>query len=204
MQVIAVETDFPEGKAMRINMPVTGIEHNMKAGDTIVSTTDTRGIITHVNDTFVAISGYTRDELVGSPQSLVRHPDMPAEAFKDLWDTIQAERPWVGLVKNRCKNGDHYWVEAHITPIRQGGRTSGFLSVRRQTKRIPGFRVETMLNGRVSQLFEDETLKAAYAEPFKYNRVFDTSPAVLCTCRPAWAILASPAGTGAGDEWEEF
>ena len=120
---------------MRVNMPVTGIEHNMKAGDTIVSTTDARGIITHVNDTFVAISGYTRDELLGSPQNLVRHPDMPAEAFKELWDTIQAERPWVGLVKNRCKNGDHYWVEAHITPIRQNGQTSGFLSVRRQPSR---------------------------------------------------------------------
>ncbi len=181
---------------MRINMPVTGIEHNMKAGVTIVSTTDTRGIITHVNDTFAAISGYTRDERVGSPQNLVRHPD--------LWDPIQAGRPWVGLVKNRCKNGDHYWVEAHITPIRQRGQTSGFLSVRHQTKRIHGFRVETMLGERVSRLFEDETLKAAYAEPFKNNRVFDTSPAVLCTARPGRSTLAAPSGTGSGDEWEEF
>jgi len=120
---------------MRVNMPLTGVERTMREGETIVSTTDARGIINHVNDTFVSISGFTRDELLGSPQNIVRHPDMPAEAFKDLWDTLQAGRPWVGLVKNRCKNGDHYWVEAHITPLRQNGQISGYLSVRRKPGR---------------------------------------------------------------------
>ncbi len=120
---------------MRVNMPVTGIERTMREGETIVSTTDIRGNITHVNDAFVRISGFTRDELLGSPQNIVRHPDMPAAAFKELWDHLQADKPWVGLVKNRCKNGDHYWVDAHITPLREGGRVTGFLSVRRQPSR---------------------------------------------------------------------
>ncbi|MDP2433566.1 MAG: Tar ligand binding domain-containing protein, partial [Pseudomonadota bacterium] len=120
---------------MRVNMPVTGVERLMREGETIVSTTDARGVITHVNDTFVSISGFTRDELLGSPQNIVRHPDMPAEAFKDLWDNLQAGRPWVGVVKNRSKNGDHYWVEAHVTPLRQNGQTTGYLSVRRKPER---------------------------------------------------------------------
>ncbi|HNO89338.1 MAG TPA: Tar ligand binding domain-containing protein, partial [Rhodocyclaceae bacterium] len=129
---------------MRVNMPVTGVERQMRDGETIVSTTDTRGVITHVNDTFVAISGFSRDELIGAPQNIVRHPDMPAAAFKDLWDTIQAGRPWVGMVKNRCKNGDHYWVEAHVAPIRQSGQITGFLSVRRKPARDQVGRAETL------------------------------------------------------------
>jgi methyl-accepting chemotaxis protein len=129
---------------MRVNMPVTGVERQMRDGETIVSTTDTRGVITHVNDTFVEISGFSRDELLGAPQNIVRHPDMPAAAFKDLWDTIQAGRPWVGLVKNRCKNGDHYWVEAHVAPIRQSGQVTGFLSVRRRPGRDQVAQAETL------------------------------------------------------------
>ncbi|MBM4180630.1 MAG: Tar ligand binding domain-containing protein, partial [Betaproteobacteria bacterium] len=129
---------------MRVNMPVTGVERQMRDGETIVSTTDTRGVITHVNDTFVAISGFTRDELMGAPQNIVRNPDMPAAAFKDLWDTIQAGRPWVGLVKNRCKNGDHYWVEAHVTPIRQSGQITGYLSVRYKPGRDQIAQAETL------------------------------------------------------------
>jgi methyl-accepting chemotaxis protein len=117
---------------MRVNMPVTGIERPMNDGETIVSTTDSKGVITHVNDAFVRISGFSRDELLGAPQNIVRHPDMPAAAFEDLWDNLRAGRPWVGLVKNRCKNGDHYWVEAHVTPIRENGHISGYLSVRRK------------------------------------------------------------------------
>ena len=115
---------------MRVNMPVTGVERQLRDGETIVSTTDTRGVITLVNDTFVAISGFSREELLGAPQNIVRHPDMPPEAFADLWATIQAGRPWSGLVKNRCKNGDHYWVKANTTPIKEGGRITGYLSAR--------------------------------------------------------------------------
>ncbi len=120
---------------MRVNMPVTGVERMMKDGDEIISTTDTKGIITLVNRTLVEISGFAESELIGAPHNIFRHPDMPPEAFKDLWDTIQANKPWVGLVKNRCKNGDHYWVEAHVAPMWKSGQLTGYLSVRRKPSR---------------------------------------------------------------------
>ena len=129
---------------MRVNMPVTGVERVMQEGEEIISTTDLRGLITHVNRAFIEISGFTEAELIGSPQNIVRHPDMPAEAFKDLWQTIQAGKPWVGMVKNRCKNGDHYWVEAHVTPIFRGGQATGFLSVRRRPSRDQVAAAETL------------------------------------------------------------
>ncbi len=115
---------------MRMNMPVTNVERVMRDGEYIVSRTDTRGIITYVNPYFVEISGFTEAELIGAPHNIIRHPDMPAEAFKDLWETLQAGKPWTGYVKNRCKNGDHYWVLANATPIWENGQITGYLSVR--------------------------------------------------------------------------
>jgi len=115
---------------MRTNLPVTGVERVMKEGEEITSTTDLRGIITHVNRTFVEISGFTEQELIGAPHNIIRHPDMPAAGFADLWATLQKGKPWTGLVINRCKNGDHYWVKANVTPIKQGGQVTGYLSVR--------------------------------------------------------------------------
>lgn len=111
---------------MRNNQPVTGIERQYASDIAIISHTDAKGLITFVNDDFVEVSGFTQDELIGQPQNIVRHPDMPPEAFRDLWDTIKAGRPWAGLVKNRCKNGDHYWVRASVTPKLDGG----YMSVR--------------------------------------------------------------------------
>jgi PAS domain S-box-containing protein len=99
---------------MRVNMPVTGVERVMKDGATIASRTDTRGIITWVNAYFCEISGFTEAELIGAPHNIVRHPDMPAEGFKDLWDTLQKGKPWTGYVINRAKNGNHYWVKANV------------------------------------------------------------------------------------------
>ena len=111
---------------MRNNQPVSGVERHYSDDIAIISHTDEKGRITFINDDFVEISGFSPDELVGQPHNLVRHPDMPAEAFRDLWDTIKAGRPWAGIVKNRCKNGDHYWVRASVTP-KIGG---GYMSVR--------------------------------------------------------------------------
>ena len=105
------------------------------AGTVLVSKTDTKGIITYANDAFVSISGYARDELMGKSHNIVRHPDMPPQAFKWLWDTLKSERPWRGVVKNRCKNGDHYWVRATVAPIVEGGRITGYVSVRRAPTR---------------------------------------------------------------------
>lgn len=115
---------------MRNNQPVTGREFMPPADETLVSVTDTAGRITYCNPSFVAVSGFAREELLGQPHNIIRHPDMPEEAFRDLWETIQSGRPWSGLVKNRRKNGDHYWVLANATPMREGERITGYLSVR--------------------------------------------------------------------------
>ncbi|MDP2433413.1 MAG: methyl-accepting chemotaxis protein, partial [Pseudomonadota bacterium] len=115
---------------MRQNLPVTGNEYMLKDGIQIVSATDTKGIITFCNPDFIEASGFTESELMGAPHNLLRHPDMPAVAFKDLWDTLAAGHPWSGLVKNRRKNGDHYWVRAYASPIKKDGNITGYLSIR--------------------------------------------------------------------------
>jgi len=111
---------------MRNNQPVTQRENDFPATYAIVSRTDAKGVLTFVNDDFADSSGYTGKELIGQHHNIVRHPDMPSEAFRDLWDTLKAGRTWTGLVKNRCKNGDYYWVKATATPTPDGG----FMSVR--------------------------------------------------------------------------
>jgi methyl-accepting chemotaxis protein/aerotaxis receptor len=120
---------------MRDNGPVTGREIQLDDSDLIVSRTDAKGRITFVNGTFVRISGFTEAELLGAPHNLVRHPDMPAAGFADLWKTIEAGRPWEGLVKNRAKNGDHYWVRASVTPVIEQGETVGYVSIRTRPTR---------------------------------------------------------------------
>ena len=120
---------------MRLNHPVTQRENDYPADHALVSTTDLQGRITHCNRAFVEVSGYDYPELLGQPHSLVRHPDMPEEAFKDLWSTIGRGRPWSGIVKNRCKNGDHYWVQANVTPVMVDGKPAGYMSVRLKPSR---------------------------------------------------------------------
>jgi PAS domain S-box-containing protein len=115
---------------MRQNLPVTGNEYALKDGIQIVSATDTKGLITFCNPDFIEASGYSEAELMGAPHNILRHPDMPAVAFKDLWDTVAAGHPWSGLVKNRRKNGDHYWVRAYASPIKTDGQITGYLSIR--------------------------------------------------------------------------
>ncbi|WPC67035.1 methyl-accepting chemotaxis protein [Rhodoferax ferrireducens] len=115
---------------MRMNLPVTQREFDYPAEHMLVSTTDSKGFITHCNRAFVAVSGYTYDELIGQNHNLVRHPDMPAAAFKDLWSSVGRGQPWTGMVKNRSKNGDHYWVQANVTPIMENGKPRGYMSVR--------------------------------------------------------------------------
>lgn len=115
---------------MKINHPVTQNEVVIPDGMTIVTKTDLKGSITFANDDFCTISGFEYDELVGQNHNLVRHPDMPREAFADLWHTLKSRRPWSGLVKNRCKNGDYYWVKAYVAPIQEEGRIVGYLSAR--------------------------------------------------------------------------
>ncbi|OYU43630.1 MAG: chemotaxis protein, partial [Burkholderiales bacterium PBB4] len=120
---------------MRTNLPVTDQAYTFPAEQTLVSVTDLKGRITYCNPAFVAVSGYSAAELLGQPHNLVRHPDMPEEAFRDMWDTIQAKQPWTGLVKNRRKNGDDYWVRANATPMVDGNDITGYLSVRTSPSR---------------------------------------------------------------------
>ena len=111
-----VETPYPDGKL-------------------IVSTTTPDGIITHVNHSFVEMSGYDEEELIGAPHSILRHPDMPPAAFKDLWDTIQKGEKWQGYVKNLRKDGGYYWVKATVIPNIRAGQLVGYTSVRRKPSR---------------------------------------------------------------------
>lgn len=115
---------------MRDNGPLTGREVYLSNQDEIVSSSNLRGDIEFCNATFCRISGYNHEELVGQPHNILRHPQMPAAAFGMLWAALRAGKPWMGMVKNRCKNGDHYWVDAYITPLRQNGQIYGYESVR--------------------------------------------------------------------------
>ncbi len=114
---------------------VTPIETPYPHGKLIVSRTDTRGIMTQCNPSFVDMSGYGEAELIGQPHCLLRHPDMPAAAFRDLWETVQAGRQWHGYVKNLRKDGGHYWVYATVVPNVRDGKIVGFTSVRREPSR---------------------------------------------------------------------
>jgi len=120
---------------MRVNLPMTDIEYPLPQDAALVSRTDLKGRITYVNPTFVEVSGFTTDELMGKAHNIVRHPDMPPEAFADMWDTLGRGLPWTGLVKNRRKNGDFYWVQANVTPVRRDGATVGYMSVRSRPER---------------------------------------------------------------------
>lgn len=115
---------------MRENHPVTQHELAFDNGATLMSTTDPDSYINYANDAFIEVSGFSLSELDGQPHNLVRHPDMPQQAFADMWFTLKKGEPWSGLVKNRCKNGDHYWVRANAIPIIRKGSVKGYMSVR--------------------------------------------------------------------------
>jgi aerotaxis receptor len=116
---------------MKKNLPVTDVELNYDSKANILSTTDLKGAITYVNDDFIRISGFCDEELIGRNHNIVRHPDMPPAAFGDLWSSLKGGQAWMGLVKNRCKNGDYYWVDAFVMPIQHEGVTAEYQSVRR-------------------------------------------------------------------------
>ena len=121
---------------MRHNLPVTDHEYPFPAGQTLVSTTDPQGRILYCNPAFIQVSGYSKEELLGQPHNLIRHPDMPEEAFRDMWATIGMGHPWSAPVKNRRKDGSHYWVMANVTPLlNDSGQCEGYMSVRTEPSR---------------------------------------------------------------------
>ena len=115
---------------MRQDLPETGRNLELPKDANILSTTSPQSHITYANPDFIKISGFTEEELLGQPHNIVRHPDMPPAAFEHMWSTLKSGRSWMGLVKNRCKNGDHYWVSAYVTPIAKNGSIVEYQSVR--------------------------------------------------------------------------
>ncbi|WP_249934325.1 PAS domain-containing protein [Escherichia coli] len=128
--LIANFATVPLEVLMRQNLPVTGRNLELPKDANILSTTSPQSHITYVNPDFIKISGFTEEELLGQPHNIVRHPDMPPAAFEHMWSTLKSGRSWMGLVKNRCKNGDHYWVSAYVTPIAKNGSIVEYQSVR--------------------------------------------------------------------------
>ncbi|SEN07182.1 methyl-accepting chemotaxis protein [Nitrosomonas marina] len=152
---------------MRVNLPITTIEKDFREQDGLISKTDLKGRITFVNDAFVQVSGFSREELLGKPHNIVRHPDVPEEAFKDLWNTVKSGKPWTAIVKNRCKNGDYYWVEANVTPLREGSKITGYVSIRNKPTDEQIQSAETLYqqikDGKVI-LKEGKSVKKGFAE----------------------------------------
>ncbi len=129
---------------MRNNQPVSSRERTFDPESRLISVTDLKGNILDCNDAFVEISGFSRQELIGQPHNLVRHPDMPPEAFTVMWSHLKAGKAWMGLVKNRCKNGDFYWVDAYVTPVTELGKIVGYESVRSCPRRPDVERAERL------------------------------------------------------------
>ena len=115
---------------MKKNLPVTNVETLLPENEFIYSRTDLKGQITEANEAFCKVSGFTREEMIGEPHNMVRHPDMPEAAFADMWRDLKAGKPWRGIVKNRRKDGGFYWVVANASPVRENGQVVGYQSVR--------------------------------------------------------------------------
>ncbi|MDE2401464.1 MAG: PAS domain-containing protein [Burkholderiales bacterium] len=120
---------------MRTNLPISQKEYDYPSDATLMSTTDVHSHIQYANAAFIHVSGFDRDEIMGQAHNLLRHPDMPTDAFADMWKTLKAGLSWTALVKNRRKNGDHYWVRANVTPVVRNGQVTGYLSVRTKPTR---------------------------------------------------------------------
>lgn len=115
---------------MKINLPAHNVEQAISQNTILISETDPKGITISANEDFISVSGYSEDELFGKNHNLVRHPDMPVEVFADLWTTLKTGKPWMGIIKNRCKNGNYYWVDAYVAPIKNKGKVIAYQSVR--------------------------------------------------------------------------
>lgn len=167
---------------MRKNLPVTQREIRVPEGMRLISTTTPKGVITYCNEDFEAISGYARDELVGQAHNFIRHPDMPPVVFAGMWQCLQSGKPWMGIVKNRAKSGDHYWVSAYVTPIWENDRMVGYESVRVAASRAQVARAESLY----------QRLNAGKAPSGWLNRLTSVVrsgwPAVLSLGLSLWAV----------------
>lgn len=147
---------------MKNNQPITQSESVLNDDAHLVSSTDTKGRITHCNQDFINISGFSEEELLGKAHNIVRHPDMPTAAFEGMWNKLKSGKQWQGLVKNRCKNGDFYWVDAYVTPVVKRGEVLGYESVRIKPAAVQVSRAEECykrINGKQSPWSAMETYK---------------------------------------------
>ncbi|GAB0154437.1 methyl-accepting chemotaxis protein [Marinobacterium sp. BA1] len=172
---------------MKLNTPVTQKEAPVGPAANILSTTDTKGAITYINQDFVDISGFTPEEVLGKNHNVVRHPDMPPQAFTQLWDAVHGGHSWMGIVKNRCKNGDHYWVDAYVTPILQNGQVAEYQSVRRQASPEAIARAEKLY----ACLLTDHSAMRTKTPRMLRKSLSASSKLVLCAAMPAAAAVAA-------------
>ena len=161
---------------MRVNLPIRNAEHVLRAPSAMTSQTDLDGRITRVDRAFAEASGFTATELLGQSHSVLRHPDMPPQAFADMWESLELGLPWTGMVKNRRKNGEFYWVLSHVTPLRRHGRTEGYLSVHSTPERAQVKAAES-LYGAIREaragaptLHRGELLRPAWRDPVGFVR----------------------------------
>lgn len=152
-------------------------EVTFSADQELVSTTDLRGVITYANQAFCQVAGYEHDELLGKNHNIVRHPDMPKAAFADLWLKLKAEQPWRGAVKNRCKDGSYYWVDAFVTPIYEHGKQVGYQSVRTKLSQQHKTSAEKVYQ----QLNNQQPLNGLLNKPAIKHAGFALSSALLLT-----------------------
>ncbi|MGD8177333.1 methyl-accepting chemotaxis protein [Marinimicrobium sp. ARAG 43.8] len=170
---------------MRNNGPTTGKDIPVKAGEELVSSTDTKGTIRFCNDTFQAISGYTREELIGQPHNVIRHPEMPSPVFAQMWTALKAGQPWMGIVKNRCKNGDHYWVDAYVTPLKENGTIRGYESVRVQADPVRRQRAEAAY----ARLRNGQSACPRWRSLWQHLTLFRLTAAVALLCSLLFLML---------------
>lgn len=183
---------------MKINLPVNSRELDFHEAARIISTTNPKGIITGYNQEFLDISGYTPEELLGKNHNVIRHPDMPPAAFHNLWETIKTGKPWMGLVKNRSKSGDYYWVDAFATPINHQGAVTEYQSVRTKPAREWVMRAEI-----VYAKIRDGKPALGRSLSLRHKLVLcvglSMTPALLAASLiPQWSIIATILGITLG------
>ncbi|MNB92690.1 Aerotaxis receptor [compost metagenome] len=175
---------------MRVNQPVTQRERLYPEHQNLISTTDLESRITYANDEFCQIAGFTLEELQGAPHNLVRHPDMPPQAFADMWRHLREGKSWMGPVKNRCKNGDHYWVSAFVTPIQDAsGKVVEYQSVRT----APDDAVKQRSERVYEEMRSGKTPRALRLPPFSHTLALTLG---LLPCLAALVALGYQHGPG--------
>jgi len=179
---------------MKNNQPITQNEVHFSENDKLVSTTDLKGIITSASPAFIRISGFSEQELLGQSHNIVRHPDMPPQAFRSLWSTVKAGRTWNGRVKNRCKNGDYYWVDAHVSPVFNDGHIVGYRSLRFKPSRAQvdeASKLYADINaGRIKDPFEQGKIKAFLSNIKLWQKLMILALlSVMMFAVPSWLMI---------------